>query len=85
MLANEWGTSMRGEMGKQQKNGWSKLKKKAWEVGFFVVWMGIVGGVVGRYISAELELDARMSVLCMGVGTTVMWTAFGYWFVTIEE
>lgn len=85
MLANEWGTSMRGEMETQEKKEWRNLKKKAWEVGFFVVWMGIVGGVVGRYISSELGLDAWTSLLCMGGGTTVMWTAFGYWIVTIKE
>lgn len=85
MLANEWGTSMRGELETKEQNGWRELKKKAWEVGFFVVWMGIIGGVVGRYVSSELGLDAWTSELCMGVGTTVMWTAFGYWIVIIKE
>ena len=85
MLANEWGTSMRGELETQEQNRWRELKKKAWEVGFFVVWMGIIGGVVGRYISSELGLDAWTSGLFMGAGMTVTWTAFGYWIVTIKE
>ncbi|KAH4115981.1 hypothetical protein HBH92_133430 [Parastagonospora nodorum] len=85
MLANEWGTSMRGELKTQEQNRWRELKKKAWEVGFFVVWMGILGGAAGRYISSELGLDIWTSQLCMGAGMAVMWTVFGYWIITIEE
>ncbi|RYN50559.1 hypothetical protein AA0118_g10883 [Alternaria tenuissima] len=65
-------------------NEW-ELKKKVWEVGFFVVWMGVVGGVMCRYISSETGLDGWTSLICTGVGTTIMWTAFGYWIVTIKE
>ncbi|KAH6613120.1 hypothetical protein C7974DRAFT_368899, partial [Boeremia exigua] len=85
MLANEWGTSMRGDLEKEQEDRWREVKKKAWEVGFFVVWMGVIGGVVGRYISSELELDVSTSKLCLGLGTTVMWTVSGYWFMIIKE
>ncbi|CAN9129700.1 unnamed protein product [Alternaria alternata] len=85
MLANEWGTSMRGELQTQERNRWTELKKKAWEVGFFVVWMGVVGGAVCRYISSEARLDGWTSQICTGLGTTIMWTAFGYWIVTIKE
>ncbi|CAN9187821.1 unnamed protein product [Alternaria alternata] len=85
MLANEWGTSMRGELQTQESNRWTELKKKVWEVGFFVVWMGVVGGVMCRYISSETGLDGWASQICTGLGTTVMWTAFGYWIVTIKE
>ncbi|RYO45511.1 hypothetical protein AA0116_g13176 [Alternaria tenuissima] len=65
-------------------NEWG-LKNKVWEVGFFVVWMGVVGGVMCRYISAESGLDGWTSQMCTGLGTTIMWTAFGYWIVTIKE
>ena len=85
MLANEWGTSMRGELQTQESNRWTELKKKVWEVGFFVVWMGVVGGVMCRYISSEMGLDGWTSEVCTGLGTTIMWTAFGYWIVTIKE
>jgi hyaluronan synthase len=85
MLANEWGTSMRGELQTQERNRWTGLKNKVWEVGFFVVWMGVVGGVMCRYISAESGLDGWTSQMCTGLGTTIMWTAFGYWIVTIKE
>lgn len=85
MLANEWGTSMRGESQTQESNRWTELKKKVWEVGLFVVWMGVVGGVMCRYISSESGLDGRTSQICTGLGTTIMLTAFGYWVVTIKE
>ena len=85
MLANEWGTSMRGELQTQESNRWTELKKKVWEVGFFVVWMGVVGGVMCRYISSGTGLDSWTSQICTGLGTTIMWTAFGYWIVTIKE
>ena len=85
MLANEWGTSMRGELQTQERNRWTELKKKVWEVGFFVVWMGVVGGVMCRYISSGTGLDSWTSLICTGLGTTIMWTAFGYWIVTIKE
>jgi hyaluronan synthase len=85
MLANEWGTSMRGELQTQERNRWTELKKKVWEIGFFVVWMGVVGGVMCRYISSEMGLDGWTSHICIGLGTTIMWTAFGYWIVTIKE
>ncbi|KAH7085975.1 hypothetical protein BKA63DRAFT_575370 [Paraphoma chrysanthemicola] len=85
MGTSEWGTSMRGELEKKEKNGWTELKKKVWELGFFVVWMGIMGGMVGRYVSSELGLDAWMKALYMGVGTTVMWGIFGCWVISIKE
>ncbi|KAJ8116654.1 hypothetical protein OPT61_g1972 [Boeremia exigua] len=72
MLANKWGTSMRGEPDIVNEDRWRRLKKKAWEVGFFVIWMGVIGGVVGRYISSELGLDPGTSQLCMGGGATIM-------------
>ena len=84
VFADGWGTSMRGAKEVEEKTRWRELKKKAWEVGFFVVWMGIIGGVVGRWVGTLAGLDGREILLCIGLGLTAVWSGFGYWMVVAE-
>ncbi|PVI07435.1 glycosyltransferase family 2 protein [Periconia macrospinosa] len=84
MLAGGWGTSMRGFKEAEEQTRWEEVKRKTWEVGFFVVWMGIVGGVVGRWIGTEMGLDAWGILMCMGAGMTALLGGFGYWMAVAE-
>jgi len=75
---------MRGAKEVEEKTRWRDLKKKAWEVGFFVVWMGVVGGVIGRWIGALVGLEGLQQLLCMVAYTVAMWGGFGWWMVVAE-
>ena len=84
VFADGWGTTMRGAKEVEEKTRWRDLKKKAWEVGFFVVWMGVVGGVIGRWIGALVGLEGLQQLLCMVAYTVAMWGGFGWWMVVAE-
>jgi hyaluronan synthase len=84
VFADGWGTTMRGTKEVEEKTRWRELKKKAWEVGFFVVWMGVVGGVIGRWVGNQAGYGGWEGLLCMGVGMTAMWSGFGYWMVVAD-
>ena len=84
VFADGWGTTMRGSREVEEKTRLRELKKKAWEVGFFVAWMGVIGGVLGRWVGVQLDLEAWGGLVCMGFGMTVMWSGFGYWMVVAE-
>lgn len=84
VFADGWGTSMRGSKEAEEKTRWRDLKKKLWEVGFFVVWMGVIGGVFGRWIGAQLGFEGWDVLMCMGAGMMVMLNGFGYWMLVAE-
>ncbi|KAK0739421.1 hypothetical protein B0T21DRAFT_284158 [Apiosordaria backusii] len=81
MAADGWGTSMRasGDMERAKKES----KRKAWfDLGFFVVWMGIVAGVLAKVIVIHWELVWHEKMVCITVSMGVaMW---GAWRVTIR-
>ncbi|KAF9894049.1 hypothetical protein FE257_009022 [Aspergillus nanangensis] len=81
VLHDSWGTSMRSkkEFAKQ-----SKLRLRLWEVGFFVVWMGIVGGAIGRYTASALMFDPAQTALCILLGIGSLVGLWGSWMVTAE-
>lgn len=76
MTADGWGTSMRasGDMERAKREG----RRKAWfDMGFFVVWMGIVAGALARFVAGQLSLAfherlAAMAV-CVGVASWAAW------------
>ena len=86
MFHDGWGGAMRGGKEVQEKSTWSQLKKKMWEMGFLVVWMG-------RYrrhrrkvqFSEQMGWEERWQLLtCIVVGMSSMFTGFGFWMVTTE-
>ncbi len=60
-----WGTSMRasGEISKRERLG-----KRVFEIGFFVLWMGVVGGAAGRLLSQFASLGPAGTACAVGVG-----------------
>lgn len=84
VFADGWGTSMRGSKEVEEEARWKELKKRAWEVGFFVVWMGVMGGVVGRWVSGLILLDFWQRMACIGASALVSSGGFGCWMITME-
>ncbi len=78
MGADGWGTSMRasGERARRED-----LKKAWFETGFFVVWMGILGGVVAKLLGRYFCMVWHERMAAMLVSTA--FGAFGAWRVTI--
>ncbi|KAI1343161.1 hyaluronan synthase [Xylariaceae sp. FL0016] len=81
LFNDSWGTSMRSS---KELSRHSKLRQKMWEVGFFVVWIGLFGGVLGRYVATSLMLGPAYIMGYMFIGTTTLWTIFGYWMVVCD-
>ncbi|KAI0021845.1 hyaluronan synthase [Xylariomycetidae sp. FL0641] len=81
LFNDSWGTSMRSS---KELSRHSKLRAKVWEVGFFVAWIGIIGGVLGRYVATSLLLGHAYVMGYMFIGTTTLWTIFGYWMVVCD-
>ncbi|KAH9893106.1 hyaluronan synthase [Xylariomycetidae sp. FL2044] len=81
LFNDSWGTSMRSS---KELSRHSKLRSKMWEVGFFVVWIGLFGGIMGRYVATALMLSPAHIMLYMFIGTTTLWTISGYWMVVCD-
>lgn len=77
-----WGTTMRSpkELSKQT----SKLRLKIWEVGFFVLWIGLLGGAAGRYVAGILMLDSAQMTFCVFLGAVPVWAIFARWMVVAD-
>ena len=61
IVEDGWGTTMRS--GKEMKKASSESQRTRWfEAGWFVIWMGVIGGVLGRWISNSLGLDGFSTV-----------------------
>ncbi|EAQ91815.1 hypothetical protein CHGG_00050 [Chaetomium globosum CBS 148.51] len=78
MGADGWGTSMRasGERARRES-----LRKAWFETGFFVVWMGILAGVVAKILGLYFGMVWHERVAAVLVSTAV--GAFGAWSITI--
>ncbi|KAG4034828.1 hypothetical protein MFRU_002g01780 [Monilinia fructicola] len=81
-LHDSWGTTMRSS--KELSTQSSKLRLKLWEVGFFVVWMGILGGATGRFIGGMFMLNPTEMNLCVLLGAVPVWSLFTLWMVIAE-
>jgi hyaluronan synthase len=77
-----WGTTMRSS--KELMSQSSKLRAKIWELGFFVLWMGILGGALGRYIAGLLMLNPLQTAGSIFVGAVPVWAMFTWWMVVVE-
>lgn len=81
VLHDSWGTTARSrtEAAKQ-----SKLRLKIWEVGFFVFWMGILGGVAGRYLATTLTPQSADVKTFIMLGVIPVWVVCGWWMVVAK-
>ncbi|KAL2151778.1 hypothetical protein VTH82DRAFT_6876 [Thermothelomyces myriococcoides] len=78
MGADGWGTSMRASGERARKESLSK----AWfETGFFVVWMGILGGVTAKLLGAYFGMVWHEKMAAILV--SVILSSFGAWSITI--
>ena len=84
VFADGWGTTMRGTKEVEEKTRWRELKKKAWEVGFFVIWMGVAGGVLGRWVSELAGMSSQDTLACIVAGISTAWIGFAYWMVVSD-
>ena len=79
MGADGWGTSMRasGERARREN-----LQKAWFEMGFFVVWMGLLGGVLAKLLGVYFCMvwHERMAVILVGT----IGGALGAWWVTMR-
>ncbi|KAM0081113.1 hypothetical protein ACKRZS_006734 [Fusarium odoratissimum] len=68
MTADTWGTAMRASTEIPKKDS---SRKKWFETGFFVVWMGIVGGTVSRWLANEVDLCQGQTLVFMLCGVSL--------------
>ncbi|PYI09790.1 hyaluronan synthase [Aspergillus sclerotiicarbonarius CBS 121057] len=80
VLHDSWGTTARSrtEAAKQ-----SRLRLKIWEVGFFVFWMGILGGATGRYVATLIPGSADVMTFIF-LGVVPVWVVCGWWMVVAK-
>lgn len=62
LTADTWGNSMRSSSERAKKD---TLRKRWFESGFFVVWMGAVGAMLAKWLSSRLELELHQMLMSM--------------------
>ncbi|KAL2115283.1 hypothetical protein VTJ04DRAFT_10946 [Mycothermus thermophilus] len=78
MGADGWGTTMRASSEKASK----ETLRKAWfETGFFVVWLGILGGVAAKLLAIKLGWVWYQRMAAIGVSSGI--ASYGAWRMTI--
>lgn len=81
ILHDSWGTAMRSS---KEPSSRSKLRLRVWEVGFFVLWMGLLAGVAVRYAASILFLGSAHLPLFISVGVASVWIVLGWWMIVAE-
>lgn len=61
MTADTWGNTMRSSSERAKKES---LRKKWFETGFFVVWMGLVGAMLAKWLSSRSSLMPGQTLCC---------------------
>lgn len=79
LTADTWGTSMRSGAERAKRDG---LRKRWYESGFLVVWMGIIGALLAKWASARLHLVLEQRVLAMAC--TALLCSFLMWRLVIN-
>lgn len=60
LTADTWGNTMRSSSERAKKES---QRKKWFESGFFVVWMGLVGAMLAKWMSSRVDLMAGQPLL----------------------
>lgn len=79
LTADTWGNSMRSSTEQAKKES---LRKRWFESGFFVVWMGAVGAMLAKWISTRMALMPAQMAVVMLLAATIC--AFVSWKITIK-
>lgn len=79
LTADTWGNSMRSSTERAKKES---LRKKWFESGFFVVWMGAVGAMFAKWMSTRMEMVAGQMAIVMLLSALVC--VFVSWKITIQ-
>jgi hyaluronan synthase len=81
VLQDSWGTTMRasGEIRKK-----SRLWTKVGDVGWFVLWAGILGGATARVLSGLMGIEPGLQLPLFLVATMLSWLAAGWWLVVAQ-
>ena len=78
---DSWGTTMRS---RKEISRLPSLRTKVWDLGFFCIWIGLVGGAAGRYAATNLMPDATYQAACVVLGTVPMGLLFGLWMIVAD-
>ncbi|KAK1993371.1 hypothetical protein LX36DRAFT_257439 [Colletotrichum falcatum] len=79
LTADTWGTSMRSGSERAKRDG---LRKRWYESGFLVVWMGVIGALFAKWASVRLHLIPEQRLLAMA-GTALL-CSFLMWRLVIN-
>ncbi|KAL2267971.1 hypothetical protein VTJ83DRAFT_2817 [Remersonia thermophila] len=78
MGADGWGTTMRASSEKARK----ETLRKAWfDTGFFVVWMGLLGGAAAKLVGMQLDWAWHQRIAAIALSSAV--ASYGAWRITI--
>ncbi|KAK3718045.1 hypothetical protein LTR37_005471 [Vermiconidia calcicola] len=74
-----WGTTMRAE-----KSPRVSLKTKAFDMGFFVLWLSMLGATLGRWVASWNDLATSQVLLCQGAAGILCLFGLGVWLVRLQ-
>ena len=74
-----WGTTMRAE-----KSHRASLKKKVIEMGFFVLWLSMLGGALGRWVASLFDLGTAYVLLCQSAAIMFCLFGLGIWLIKLQ-
>lgn len=80
LTADTWGNSMRSSSERAKKDS---LRKRWFESGFFVLWAGIVGAILAKWMSTRLQVAPIQLLLWEFVAAAL--SSFIAWQLTINE
>lgn len=80
LTADTWGNSMRSSTERAKKES---QRKKWFESGFFVVWMGGVGAMLAKWFSTRMELMPGQMAIVMLLAASLCSIIF--WKITIQS
>lgn len=81
LLSDSWGTSMRST---QEISRLPSLRTKVWDLGFFCAWMGVIGGILGRYVVSTWGITALNESTIALLATMPPWLLASWWMLVTE-
>ncbi|KAG8162273.1 hypothetical protein KVR01_008038 [Diaporthe batatas] len=80
LTADTWGNCMRSSTERAKKES---TRKKWFESGFFVIWMGVVGAMLAKWVSTRMALmPGQMLVVMLSAASL---STFIFWRITIQS